>query len=205
MEGSHGELSTRLSDGLGCNDTDCFTDFDSLVGCIVSTIALLTYTMVSFTGKDTSDENLLYTCILNLGCKLVGDELVCLDDDLRSAFCILLYRVHNIVDREGSCNLILQCLVLGGIGRNPNTVDGMTVFHGYNHILGNVYQLSCKITGTGCLQCCICKTLSCTVGGEEEFDDGETFLEVGLYRKLNVVSIWLCHDTSHGAKLGNLL
>ena len=50
MECTHGQLCTRLTDRLGCNNTNCFTNLYRLSGCHVCTVALSTHTNVGLTA-----------------------------------------------------------------------------------------------------------------------------------------------------------
>ena len=58
MEGTHGQLCTRLTDRLCCDDTDSLTDLYSLAGCHVGAIALCTDTDVGTAGQDGTDLDL---------------------------------------------------------------------------------------------------------------------------------------------------
>src|SRR5574344_1173267 len=117
--------------------------------------------MICFTSKYASNKYLLYTCVLDFCSCLVCYELVCLCKHHRISFFILKEWVKDIVYRESTGNLTLESFVLGSIGRYPNTIDCMTIFHCDDDILSHIYKLSCKISGTSCLEGSICKTLSC--------------------------------------------
>ena len=49
MEGTHGQLCTRLTDRLSCDDSDRFTNLNSFTGCHVGTITLRTNTDMRLT------------------------------------------------------------------------------------------------------------------------------------------------------------
>ena len=55
VEGTHGQLCTRLTDGLCRDDADCLTDLNRLTGCHVGTVALRTHTDMGLTGQDGTD------------------------------------------------------------------------------------------------------------------------------------------------------
>ena len=65
MEGPHGKLCARLSDGLGGNDPDSFPYIYQFPGCEISTIASSTYAAIRLAGKrraypDPEDASILY-------------------------------------------------------------------------------------------------------------------------------------------------
>ena len=50
MEGTHGQLGTRLTDGLSRDNADCLTNLYRLAGCHVGTVALCADTDVGLTA-----------------------------------------------------------------------------------------------------------------------------------------------------------
>ena len=59
MEGTHGQLCTGFTDGLCCNNTNCFTNLNRFTGCHVGTVTFCTDTIVGTTGKNRTDLDLL--------------------------------------------------------------------------------------------------------------------------------------------------
>ena len=59
MESPHGELRSRLSDRLGSNDADRFSDLDGFTGCEISTVTFYADTTAAFTGQSGTDADLL--------------------------------------------------------------------------------------------------------------------------------------------------
>ena len=55
MEGSHGQLRTRFTDGLGGNNADCFTDIDKMTVGKIPTIAHGTDAMLGLAGENGAD------------------------------------------------------------------------------------------------------------------------------------------------------
>ena len=55
MERTHGQLCTRLTDGLSGNNTDCLTNLYRLSGSHVGTVAFRADTQMGFAGKDSTD------------------------------------------------------------------------------------------------------------------------------------------------------
>ena len=57
MEGTHGQLGTRLTDGLGRDDSDCLTHLYRLAGGHVGAVTLRADTDVALTGQYSADLN----------------------------------------------------------------------------------------------------------------------------------------------------
>ena len=55
MERTHGQLCTRLTDGLCRDDADCLTDLYRLTGCHVGAVALRAHTDMGLAGQDGTD------------------------------------------------------------------------------------------------------------------------------------------------------
>ncbi|MNO06001.1 hypothetical protein D3C81_2275990 [compost metagenome] len=55
MEGTHGQLGTGLTDGLGSDDADCFAYLNRLSGSHVGTVTLGADTQMGFTGQNGTD------------------------------------------------------------------------------------------------------------------------------------------------------
>ena len=58
MEGTHGKLSTRFTDGLSGDSTNCFANIHVSAGSQVATIALAAYAVFCFTGQHAANLNL---------------------------------------------------------------------------------------------------------------------------------------------------
>ena len=80
----------------------------------------------------------------------------------------------------------------------------MTVIDVDDDILGDIDKSSCKVTCLSGLESRIGETLTCTVGGDEELDDRETFLEVRLDREFDDITARACHESSHCTELSDL-
>ena len=59
MEGTHGKLCTRLTDGLSCDNTNCFTDSNGHTVGKVGAVALSADAMFCTAVEDGAD---LYAC-----------------------------------------------------------------------------------------------------------------------------------------------
>src|SRR6185295_13106219 len=81
MEGTHGELSAGLTDGLRRYDTDRFPTLDQTAGCKVASVAKLAHAALRFAGQHRADTNALDTCCLNGDGQFLGDLFVHMNDD----------------------------------------------------------------------------------------------------------------------------
>src|SRR5699024_10284549 len=58
VEGTHGQLCTRLTDGLSRDDADCLTYLNRLACCHVGAVALCAHAVVAAAGQDGADLDL---------------------------------------------------------------------------------------------------------------------------------------------------
>src|SRR5690606_11862019 len=61
VEGTHGELGARFTDGLGRHDADRFPDVDAMTTRQVTTIALGAHTPACFTADDGAHQHFVHT------------------------------------------------------------------------------------------------------------------------------------------------
>ena len=210
VERTHGQLCTRLTDGLCRDDADCLTDLNRLTGCHVGTVALRTHTDVGFTGQDGTDLDgisaLFLQCCHNSRCTLRRTHMILLNHHFT---CI---RVCDCLSDETSCDTLLQCLdglltiheCLDLHIRNLRLIPA-AVLLADDQILGYVYQTSGQVTRVGSTQSRIGHTFSSSVCGDEVLQYVQTLTEVGLDRKFNRMTGRICHQSSHTSKLFNLL
>ena len=71
--------------------------------------------------------------------------------------------------------------------------------------MGNVNQSSCQISGVGCTQRRIGKTLSGSIGGNKVFQYGKSLTEVCLDRHFDGFTGRVGHQTTHTADLADLV
>ena len=159
--------------------------------------------MLGFTGKDCSDQDALDTCILDGLSLLIGDLGVDRNDDLAGV------RVDDVLERVQACDSLRQglnhdVLLFIDDSGSDDTVDGSAVLFVDDDILRDIDESSGQVTCLSGLESRIGQSLSGTVGGDEELDDRETFLEVALDRELDDVAVRLGHETTHTAELSDL-
>ena len=211
MEGTHGQLCTRLTDGLRRDDSDRFADLYCFACRHVRAIASCTDTVAGTAGEDRTDLDplkrltvFIHTVADNAGCTLRRDHMVCLYDHI-SVF------VLQCIAGETSCDTILQALdLLFSVGKRlyPHTRDFVfsfrTVYLTDDQLLRNVYQTSGQVTGIGGTKRGIGQTFTGTVRGHKVLQYVQTFTEVGLDRKFDGVTGRIGHQTTHTGQLLDL-
>ena len=65
MEGTHGELGARLTDGLGGDDADGLADVDEVAAGQIASVALLADAMTRFAGNRRAHPDLIHTRFFN--------------------------------------------------------------------------------------------------------------------------------------------
>ena len=96
MEGTQGKLCTRLTDGLGGDDTDNLTFLNHPAGRKVTSIALRADTLAGLAREHRTDLDLLDRQMVDqIGCRL-ADLLAGLDDKLTGE------RIEYVVDGSTS-------------------------------------------------------------------------------------------------------
>ena len=185
MEGTHGQLCTRLTDRLCCDNSDRLTNLYCLAGCHVGTIAFCADSVTGTAGKNGTD---FYFCIMltvlvdavfdDTGSTFRGDHMVCFYNDVAVL-------VFDRLAGETACDTILQTLdLLFSVCElaDPHTRNFVlalgTVDFTDDQVLRNVYQTTGQVTGVGGTKRGIGHTFSCSMCGHEVFQYLKTFTEV---------------------------
>src|SRR6202021_3970811 len=92
VEGTHGELRSRLANGLRCDDADSFAHLDHLARAEVTAVAQDAAAALALAGEDRANLDALDARCLNGGGLLFVDLVVDLDDDLALEVLELLER-----------------------------------------------------------------------------------------------------------------
>ena len=213
MEGTHGKLCTRLSDGLRSDNTDCLTNLYRLTGSHVGAVALRTDTDTGFAGQNGTDFHLR-----NRGASVLIHAVA--DNLFRSPWGNHMVRFYqhiavfiaDIIAGISSGNPVLKTFNLFisvGKGMDIHSRNLVFLFRTVhfpdNQFLGNVYQTSGQVTGVRGTQSRIGKTFPGSMGGHKVFQYVQTFTEVGTDRQLDGTSGGIGHQTTHSGKLFNLL
>ena len=137
MEGTQSKLGTRFTDGLSSNDTDNFTLLDEPARGKVASVALGTYALAAFAGKNRTDFDLLDRQRVDKFGILLANLLTGLDDEFSGK------RVEDIVDRgaaEYSLAQRLDNLILVLDGGCDESAKGSAVVLGNDDIVGYIKE-----------------------------------------------------------------
>ena len=209
MEGTQGQLCTRLTDGLGGDHADSLTTLHHAVRCQVASVALGTNATLSLTSEDGTDLNRLDGRLVDASSNRVGDFLTALDDDFTRS------GINHIVNRHAAQDALAQrsdnTVTVADLATNESA-QGTTVLLVDDHVVSDVDQTTGQITGVGGLQSGIGKTLAGTVGRDEVLEHRQTLLEVcqnwvldNLVTAFNARLLRLGHQTTHTGELTNLV
>ena len=211
MEGSHGQLCTRLTDGLSSNNTNSLTNLYCFTGCHVRTVALRTHTNVGFTGQSGTDLDLIkrvaifiHTFCYNDSCTLRCDHMICFYKN------VAIF-ITDIRACKTSCNTLLQRL------DHLFSVSESTYFHSRNlifalctvcltndQLLRYVNQTSGQVTRVSGTKSGIGHTFTCSMSRHEVLQYVKTFTEVGCNRQLDGMTSCIGHQSTHTGKLFDL-
>ena len=108
----------------------------------------------------------------------------------------------NILSRETPHQFALIPSFL--IGMDDNASLSTTIFITYNHVLGNIHQTTCKVTGVGCTQSRIHQALTSPVGRDYIFCNCQAFTKVCPNRQVNNFSLRIGHQSTHPHQLSHL-
>ncbi len=201
VEGPHGELGAGLADGLRGDDADRFAEFDDAAGAEVTAVAEDADAATGFAGEHGANLDALDTGRLDGRGKVFGDFLVDVDDDL--AFVVL-----DLLKGDAAHDAIAQRLDdLAGFDDRSyvDAFDGLAVAFGDDDVLGHVHQTAGEVAGVSSLERGIGEALARPVRGDEVFQHGEPFTEVGRDGGLDDFAGGLGHEATHAGELADLL
>ena len=185
MESTHGQLCTRLTDGLCGDDTYRLTNLNSFSCCHVGTITFCTDTNFTFTAQNRTDLDLVVrfafcidTFAHDLSCTFRCDHVVCF-------YKHITIFIFDCLAGETSCDTFLQTFdFFFSVCEFPhihtrNLISAFRTIHlTNNQLLRYIYQTSGQVTGIGGTKSGIGHTFSSSMGGHEIFQYIKTFTEV---------------------------
>ncbi len=201
VEGTHGQLSTRLTDGLRRDNADRLTDVDLVTARQVTSITLATDAVTGFACDWRAYAHLVDTGLfqridqplIEKGTRfthnLVGTRAQYIDRG-NAAEDTLAQRFDDVATLDDRLH--------------QQTVVGTTVGHSDDHVLRNIDQASGQVTRVGGLECGVGQAFTCTVGRDEVLEDVQTFAEVCGNWRLDDRAIRLGHQATHAGELTNL-
>src|SRR5690606_27039667 len=202
VERTHGQLCTRLTNGLSSDNTHGLTHVHLVTATEVTTVTGRTDTDTAFTGNGRAHQNFVDAFGFDLGHPGFVDQST--------------GRYHDIAFRTRlvyiGCHHTTQNTVTKGYHHvtafdqrsHDQTFFRAAIVLGHYQILCHVNQTTGQVTGVRSLQSGIRQTLTRTVGGGEVLQYVQTFTEVRGNRRLNNRTVRLGHQTTHTRQLTDL-
>ena len=202
MEGTHGELCTRLTNRLCSDHSNSLTHIHPVTTSQVAAVAGIANTVAGFTGNggahfdfiDAQSFQTIYPQLIQHGassqCNLILSTW--LDDVLG----------HNTT--QNSITQGFNDIATVNDRRHQQTLIGATIGFGNNQILRNIHQTASQVTGVGRFQGGIGQTLPSTVSGDKVLEYAQTFTEVSGNWRLNNRAVRLGHQATHARQLADL-
>src|SRR5579863_4165010 len=201
VEGTHRQLGSRFADGLRRDHAGSFAKFDEPSGRQVAAVAHHADAALRFAGQHGTDFHSLNAGRLNGSREVFGDFLVDIDHNVAVI-------VFDFFERNAAHDAIAQRFDdFAGFddSLHVDAVDGAAVVLADDYVLGNIDQTPREVAGIGRLQRRVSQTLAGAVGGDEIFEHGQPFTEVGRDRRLDDFAGRLGHQSTHAGELADLL
>ena len=202
VEGTHGELRSRLTDRLCSNDANGLALLDQLAGAKMATIALGADADLGFAGQHRTNLHLLETGAVNRA----GLDLVELIAGANQA----VLQVGWIVDVFGGITADdtlanLHHLFFTFVNRlDGDAGAGAAILVANDYVLGCIDQLTGHVAGVGGLERGIGKTLTGAVRRDEVLQNGQTLAEARKNRLFDDLTARLGHQTTQTSQLTDL-
>src|SRR5207247_11058 len=203
VEGSHGQLRSRLANGLRGDNANCFAHFHELASREVASVAHRAKAAAALTRKDRTNLQAVHANAL----QLLGDLLVDVLIHLYDLF-LLVHRVGDGFATDPADDALpkINHFFIALINRaHHDSIYCSAVFHIDDHVLRRVHQFAGEITRVRGLECGVSKTFASAVSGDKVLKHAKTFTEVGGDRMLEDFAARLGHQTAHAGELTHLL
>ena len=201
MEGSHGELRSRLANRLRGDRADGETAFDEVAGGHVHAVAAGTDASSGVTRQRGADLYRFDAEFLDLLGDFAGDDLVLLHDDFVRERIDDRLAVRAADDDLPQRDIDLLALVDGPLG---NASFRTAVVLGDDDGLRHIVEFAGEVARVGRLERCIGQPLAGTVRGREVLKHVEPFAEVGANGCFDDFAAGFGHQTAHARELLHL-
>ena len=196
MERTHGQLGTRLTNGLCSHDANGLADINELAGSHGLAVALSTNAGRGLAGQHGANLDLGDLSVKQLLGELLGEVGAGLGHNL--AVFALDIRRKNAAGCRGLPQLGENNLVTGNLADwDAHALAGATVLFADDDVLGHVHQTTGEVAGVSGTQCGIGQALTGTVGVVEVLQHGQTFAEGGLNRTGDVITVRVHNHALH--------
>src|SRR5579859_4829749 len=201
VERAHGELCAGLADGLRGDDADGFAELDHAAGGQVAAVAQRAHTATRLAREHGADADAVNTRALDGVGQLFVDFLVHVNDNVALEILDLVEgnAAHDAVAERFNFDARFDDRL------HVNAVVGPAVDFVDDDVLRHVHEAAGKVAGVGGFQRRVGKTLTSAVRGDEVFQHGEAFAEVGSDGRLDDFAGRLGHQAAHTGKLADLL
>ena len=202
MEGPHGELGSRLTDGLGCDDSDCFANLDHVSRGEGLTVAISADALAGLTGQRRANPNPGDRFIVAHG----RDHLVA---QHRAGLECGLVAQHDILNEDTTIGTGLHVGASSSGVRNdildPDTPCRPAVELPDDELLSHIDESTGQVTGVSGPQCSVSKTPTGAVRRDEVLEDAQALAEARLDRPRNHLTARVGHEALHAGDLTDLL
>src|SRR5690554_166115 len=201
VEGTHGQLGTRLTDRLGGNDADRFADVDAVTAGQIATVAAGADAVAGFAGDRGTHDDLVDAVAFDELDQLLVDQGTGRQQHFLGA------RLEHVAGHHATQHALAQRLdhvSAFDVRGHDQALIGTAIHLGHHQVLGHVDQTTGQVTGVRGLQCGIRQTLTRTVGGDEVLQNRQTFAEVRGDRGLDDRAVRLGHQAAHAGQLADL-
>ena len=206
VEGSHCKLCAGLADRLRGDDADRFADVDFLVVGKAESVALGAYAVLRLAGDDGADLRFRDARVDDGLRFLVAHKRVSGNDDFAGL------GVADIFGGESAVKTLLKALDVLDLGDEDSVFSVVVGIGGLpavvladDNVLRNVDESSGKVSGVRGTERRIGKSLSRASGGDEVFEDVESFTEVRLDRDFDGLLRSVGHQSAHTGELSDLV
>src|SRR4029453_8304088 len=145
VERAHRYRRPRLADGLRGDNTDSFTELHEVAGGEVATVAHRAHAPATLACEHRPDLELLDTDALQVGCDLLVDVFVCLND-----LFLFLHRVADCFTAHAPNDALAKVhdFLVAFVNRaHHDAVYGTAIVLNDDHILCRIHELAREITG----------------------------------------------------------
>ncbi|VVN45648.1 hypothetical protein PS624_05759 [Pseudomonas fluorescens] len=201
VERTHRQLGTRLTDGLGSDNANRFTDVHLVTTSQITAVALGANAIAGFAADRRTHDHFVDAVQLDEFNPLLVYQSTGRNDNVLGAW--LEYVTGNNTTQYALTQRLYNVTAFN-VRSHQQTVFGAAIDLGYNQILRHVYQTTSQVTGVRSFQRGIRQTFTSTVSGDEVLKYAQTFTEVRSNRRFNDGTVRLGHQTTHTGQLTNL-
>ncbi|KAF1069318.1 MAG: hypothetical protein GAK45_01131 [Pseudomonas citronellolis] len=201
VEGTHGQLGTRLTDRLGSDNADSLTDVYTVTTSQIAAVAHGADTMTGFAADRRTHNDFVDAHLLKEIDPLLVDQGACGHDH------IVATRLEHVTRDYATQDALTQRLyhvAAFDVRGHHQTMLGAAVDFSHHQVLSNVDEATSQVTGVRSLQCGIRQTFTSTESGDEVLEYVQAFTEVRGDRGLDDGAVRLGHQATHAGQLTDL-